>query len=585
MQNKAFIFTVLLSGLGTLLFGQKTQANSSFMPPNQVGTAYTPASFIATGGTAPDTFSALPGFLPPGMSLVTSGALSGIPTAEGSFGPVAKPPLVFSPTTIPDGLYGSAYANQTLTITGGMAPYTFSVSGGTMPPGISLSADGVLSGTPTAAGMYSFTVTAQDNARGRRKSSGSQEYALVIDQAVLTITANNVDMLYGHALPALMVSYRGFVNGDNESSLTSPPALTTTATSSSPAGVYPIVASGAIDLNYTFTYSPGTLTINPSLLLVTAIAQKKEYGTPDPTFTYAATGFLNGDNSGIITGSLSRARGENVGSYPITEGSLSAGSNYTISYTGNYLTITIASQKITWTQSLLVGCNATTQFQLTATASSGLPVTYSVSNRNIATVSGNVLTLLLPGTTVVTAAQAGDANHTAAPAVTDTVFYLGSSLIRQHWGDAIFFDNSSGDYVAWQWYKNDSLVAGATSPYYSETPALNGQYFVIATNKDGQQVQSCTLTITGGAPIPGSIKVQPNPTNKGALVTVTSNYPSAALQGAVLQIVDITGRVQQQLTNVQPSMQVTMPSENGLYIINLLLANGGKSSINVLVVD
>src|ERR1700738_5287403 len=93
MQNKAFIFTVLLSGLGTLLFGQKTQANSSFLPPNQVGTAYTPASFTATGGTAPDTFSALPSFLPPGMSLVTSGALSGIPTAEGSFGPVAKPSL------------------------------------------------------------------------------------------------------------------------------------------------------------------------------------------------------------------------------------------------------------------------------------------------------------------------------------------------------------------------------------------------------------------------------------------------------------------------------------------------------------
>ncbi len=585
MQKKAFIFTALLSGLATLKFCQKTLANTSFLPPNLVGTVYTPVFFPPTGGTAPDAFSALSGFLPPGMSLVTIGALSGIPTPECSFGPVAGPPLVFSPTTIPDGLYGSAYANQTLTVTGGMAPYTFSVSGGTLPPGISLSPVGVLSGTPTAAGTYSFIVTAQDNARGRRKSSGSQKYALVIDQAVLTISANNVNILYGGALPALMASYGGFVNNDNASSLTSQPALTTTASSSSPAGVYPIVASGAIDSNYTFTYNPGILTINPASLLVTAITQKKEYGTPDPTFTYAATGFVNGDNSGIFTGSLSRAPGENVGTYPITEGSLDAGRNYKISYTGNYLTITIASQKITWTQGLLVGCNATTQVQLTATASSGLPVTYSVSNKNIATVSGNVLTLMLPGITVITASQAGDANHTAAPALTDTVFYQGSSLIRQHWGDAIFFDNSSGDYVAWQWYKNDSLVAGATSPYYSETPSLNGQYFVIATNKDGQQVQSCPLTITGGAPIPGGIKVQPNPTHKGALVIVTSNYSSAALQGAVLQIVDITGSVQQQLTNVQPSMQVTMPSKNGLYIINLLLANGIKSSINVLVVD
>ncbi len=464
-----------------------------------------------------------------------------------------------------------------------MAPFTFSVSKGTMPPGISLSADGVLSGTPTAAGTYSFTVNVKDNSRGRGQSSGSQAYALVIDLAVLTITANDANMLYGGAPPALTasysgfvngdkasglsrqpaisttatssspvgsytitpsgasdpnyainyvtgtleispatltitandaamtyggtipslgVSYTGFVNGDNVSSLTTPPAITTTASSSSPAGVYSVAASGAIDPNYRFTYGPGTLTINPASLLVTAIAQNKEYGTPDPNFTYSASGFFNGDNSGILTGSLSRAPGEDVGSYPITEGSLSAGNNYTISYTGNYLTITIASQKITWTQSLLVGCNASTQEQLTASASSGLPVSYSVADRNIATVSGNVLTLLLPGTTVVTAAQAGDANHAAAPSVTDTLFYQESSLITQHWGDAIFFDNSSGDYVAWQWYKNDSVVAGATSPYYSETPSLNGQYFVIATNKDGQQVQSCT-TGTSPARLPG----------------------------------------------------------------------------------
>jgi hypothetical protein len=223
--------------------------------------------------------------------------------------------------------------------------------------------------------------------------------------------------------------------------------------------------------------------------------------------------------------------------------------------------------------------------QLNATASSGLPVSYSVADANIATVSGNVLTLLKPGTTVVTARQAGDANHTAAPAVTDTVFYQASSLITQHWNDVIFFDNSSGDYVAWQWYKNDSLVAGATSPYYSETPALNGQYFVIATTKDGQQIQSCTLTITPSAPIPGGIKVYPNPANPGETVTVTSNYSGAALQGAILQVVDITGRVRQQITNVQPSMQVTLPSDGGIYIINLLLANGARASVNVLVAN
>jgi hypothetical protein len=409
--------------------------------------------------------------------------------------------------------------------------------------------------------------------------------AYTISPASLAVTALNQTMIYGGTVPALTASYSGFVNGDRVSSLTTPPTITTIATSSSSTGVYPIVASGAVDPNYTFTYTPGTLTIDRASLLVTANAQKKEYGTPDPTFTYTASGFLNGDDSGIFTGTLSRTAGENVGTYLITEGSLSAGSNYTIVYTGNFLTITIASQEITWTQSLMVGCNATTQVLLNATASSGLPVTYSVANKDIATVSGNVLTLLQPGTTVVTATQAGDANHSAAPPVKDTVSYQATSLISQHWNDVIFFDNSSGDYVAWQWYKNDSLIAGATSPYYSETPSLNGQYFVIATNTNGQEVQSCTLTITAGAPIPGGIKVQPNPANKGAQVTVTCNYPAAALQGAILQLVDLTGKVLQQLPNVQPSMQITMPSGNGIYIINLLLSSGAKASVNVLVMD
>jgi hypothetical protein len=502
-----------------------------------------------------------------------------------SFGPVAGPKLVFSPTMIPDGLYGSAYQKQNLKVTGGKAPYSFSVSWGDLPQGMSISNDGVFSGTPTAAGTFSFTVTALDNSMGHSRLSGSQNYTLVVDQAPLIITANDATMTYGGAAPALTASCSGFVNGDDISGLTTWPTLTTTAGSSSPAGAYPINASGAADPNYTFTYRPGTFHINPAALLVTAKAQTKECGAQDPALTYNFTGLVNGDNTGIFTGSLSRTPGENAGTYPITKGSLSAGNNYTIGYTGNNLTINLASQHITWTQSLLVGCNNTTQMPLTATASSGLPVSYSVADPTVATVSGNVLTLLRPGGTIVTATQAGDANHAAAPPVADTVSYQAASLITQHWNDAIFFDNSDGDYVQWQWYKDGNAVPGATTPYYTETPSLNGQYYVIATNKDSQRVQSCILTITAGAAIPGGIKVFPNPATSGARVTIISNYSTPALQGAVLQITDLNGRVRKQVTTVQPSMEVTMPSETGTYIVSLLLASGQKATVNVLVVQ
>jgi len=408
---------------------------------------------------------------------------------------------------------------------------------------------------------------------------------MTIGKATLTVTPNPISMIYGGTMPALTASYRGFANGDNAGDLSSAPTLSTTATATSPAGAYPITVAGGASSNYNFVYNTGTLTIGPAALHVTALPQTKQYGQPDPTFTYTVTGLLNGDNTGIFTGTLSRAPGENVGTYAITAGSLSPGGNYTLTYTGNNLIITIAPQRITWGQSLIVGCTDQTKVQLTATASSGLPVTYTVADPNIASVSGSVLTLLRPGSTIVTATQGGDLNHLAAAAVTDTVFYQAASLIRQRWSDVIFFDNSSNDYVGWQWYKNGDAVPGATSPYYSESSPLNGQYYVIATNKDSQRVQSCVLSITAGAAIPGGIKVYPNPATAGAQVTVTSNYTSAALQGAALTIIDLNGRVRQQATAVQPTMQVTMPSETGTYIINLLLASGQKSSVNVLVVQ
>jgi len=147
------------------------------------------------------------------------------------------------------------------------------------------------------------------------------------------------------------------------------------------------------------------------------------------------------------------------------------------------------------------------------------------------------------------------------------------------------FDNSSGNFVQWQWYKNGEEIAGATSPYYSETPALKGNYYVIATNAAGQQIQTCALTITGDTLVSTGIKVQPNPVSAGAVVTVTNSYTPSALQGAILQVIDLNGKVWQQITSVQPSMQVTMPSGHGIYIIRLLLTNGQMATTNALVLN
>src|SRR5439155_952309 len=95
--------------------------------------------------------------------------------------------------------------------------------------------------------------------------------------------------------------------------------------------------------NYSLgTVTNGTLTINPYTLSVLANAQSKVYGAAEPSLTYTFGALQNGDTSSVFSGGLVRAAGETVagGPYAINQGSLSAGSNYSISYSGSNLSIT-----------------------------------------------------------------------------------------------------------------------------------------------------------------------------------------------------------------------------------------------------
>jgi subtilisin family serine protease len=86
-------------------------------------------------------------------------------------GPPSPPPppptLAITTTSLPGGTAGQAYS-QSVTATGGTTPYSWSVVSGSLPPGLSLSPTGTpsatLSGTPTTAGTYNFTVQVTDNA-------------------------------------------------------------------------------------------------------------------------------------------------------------------------------------------------------------------------------------------------------------------------------------------------------------------------------------------------------------------------------------------------------------------------------------
>jgi gliding motility-associated-like protein len=107
-------------------------------------------------------------------------------------------------------------------------------------------------------------------------------------------------------------------------------------------GTYAITQGSVANSNYTITYNGADLTITPLAVTVTAAAKTKTYGDSDPALTFVAnptvgTVLANGQTISFL-GSLTRAPGENVGTYAILQGSVD-NSNYAITYTGALLTI------------------------------------------------------------------------------------------------------------------------------------------------------------------------------------------------------------------------------------------------------
>ena len=92
-------------------------------------------------------------------------------------------------------------------------------------------------------------------------SSGSLATGQTVSPAPLTITASSGSMVYDGTPPAITAGYSAFANGDGPGSLSTAPACSTTATSSSPVGNYPSSCSGAADPNYTITYVAGQVSV------------------------------------------------------------------------------------------------------------------------------------------------------------------------------------------------------------------------------------------------------------------------------------------------------------------------------------
>ena len=126
-------------------------------------------------------------------------------------------------------------------------------------------------GTAKTVTLAGLTLTGGDKGNYVLAASGNESTTTAdIAAGNVTITASNQSRVAGAPNPDLTLTYTGFVAGQDDSNLTTKPTAATSASASSPAGLYPITVSGAVDPNYTFSYVPGVLTITGNVAAVSS---------------------------------------------------------------------------------------------------------------------------------------------------------------------------------------------------------------------------------------------------------------------------------------------------------------------------
>jgi hypothetical protein len=292
------------------------------LPDSTVGAAYN-QTIMAAGGTSPYAFAITSGSLPAGLTLASDGTLSGTPTAGGTFDfivtatdfnslqgqqayelAVDAPTITLLPLVLPDATQNSTYS-QPLAASGGTATYTYAVTSGSLPSGISLTTDGLLSGTPTGYGGYNFSVTATDSSTGTGPYAGTAAYTLKIAGATPVISptalpAATVDGSYSQAITA---SSGNPAYTFSISAGTLPPGLSLDSgglLSGTPttAGTYPFTvevidaATSTATQSYSFSVQQASTIVNLSTACQTEFVENQPF-TFNATMSGSATGTVD----------------------------------------------------------------------------------------------------------------------------------------------------------------------------------------------------------------------------------------------------------------------------------------------------
>ncbi|WP_267096395.1 putative Ig domain-containing protein [Xanthomonas sacchari] len=571
------------------------------LPNGTAGQAYSAAITQASGGIAPYTYAVTAGALPAGMTVNSAtGALSGTPTVTGNFSftlvatdstsgtpgqasrsytlAIVAPTLTVAPSTLPSGTAGTAY-NQTLSTSGGTAPYTYALSSGALPAGLSLSSAGVLSGTPTVAGSFTFVVGVTDAG----SFGGSHAYTLSIASPTLAITpptlpAAAINASYSQALSTSggTAPYSYVLNAGtlpSGMSLSAGGVLSGTPTT---AGNFAFTV-GVTDANaftaaqaFTLTVASPTLTLSPPALPAgtagSAYSQALSATGGTAPYSYSlATGALPAGLSlsaaGVLSGTPTQA-GSFVFTATVTDSTAGVPGQASHSYT-----LSIAAPTLTPGQPTLPAGTAGAAYNQTLSTSGGTaPYSYSVVSGALPTGLSLTTAGVLSGTPSAAGSFAfsikvSDANgFSATQAYTLTIASAVPAPVAANDTGATLVDTALTLAVTGNDTGSIDSIAIATAPSHG-TATVDGVRLVYTPAPGYVGVDSVHYTAIGAG---GS--------SAPAVVTITVNARPIAVS---VTVPAVTGQAQ--------TLDVTRDATGGPFVaaavVAVLPANAGTATI------
>jgi uncharacterized protein YjbI with pentapeptide repeats len=340
---------------------------------------------------------------------------------------------------VPNGAqYGESWSLDATSTSG--LPVTYATSGSCTVT------DGIL----TLTGLGTCTVTASQAGDATHAPAPDVPLSFAVGATPIGVSGLNGTMTYGAgSLPALGPSVVGLVLGDTPADLSVAPSCSTPITTASRPGhwVYPpVTCTGGSDPRYRvawhgtnpLTNADGMLRLAPAFFVVTAPSAAIVSGDPIPALVPSYNGFVNGDtldDHPLTSTCTTTATSDSApGVYPIAcSGAWSSDGrpDYDLVFVNGTLTVVGPGGLDGASQSIDFGPLPNVTYgqgpvSLTATATSGLPVTFGAMGA--CEVTGSTLTVTGAGACAVTASQAGDATYAPAPDAVNSFVVARASL-------------------------------------------------------------------------------------------------------------------------------------------------------------